>query len=175
MPLNINGIIRKALAFVRWVCSPEELPAPPRRPGDAYSVRPRFWQWLLASEQFGGVLPKDTQRRLWSFSLLPETLPDLANQRSNATGRSQTFWNSVMSTDELPQPQFNKGRSARTSGFVCWMLKSESCPSGEVPVSPKDSGAFLRVFAPEECPRCAATHHDRRKGFVQWLLSPDEL
>jgi hypothetical protein len=199
----VRGILGKIAAFVRWLFSSEQLPAPI---SDGREVRLRarsFVRWLLAgngtvADPADQARPTPPRRFLtWLFSV--EELPLLAGRPSQGVERRARFWTWLLSlTEKLPETGASPSRPVshtrffrlvvsaescpttrssrpRIPGFSHWIVSGEPCPREDVSRPPERTGFFRCLLSSEDCEEVHAPVRRRRRDFFRWLLSRDEL
>ena len=154
----MRGILRKTVAFLRWLFGPERLPA---RAGAtlASTQPPRRWRaWLFGGDQLVSDASDHAADRprtaLLSWVLSSERLPTPQGERDTpaSPGRRRGLRDLLLSTEQLPRP------SAQAAG-----------------PRPAAKSLLPRLLSPEACPQLEPPARQRRAGFVRWLLSSERL
>lgn len=149
---TVSRIVKRAVAFLRWVLAPEQLPV---SSGENQRTGPRAQGtlgWLVSGEELvsdhTGTGHQRRGQRFLSWILSPEELPTLSEEPGE-DGSLPRSWSWVFSSEVCPQAQTSV--SGRRAGLLSWLLSSEVCPEGGSPPA------------------------RRVGGFLSWLLSPEKL
>ncbi len=196
-------MLRKVVAFVRWLFASEQLPG---RPGEGRAAGERgqsFVRRVVSGDELGsggpGKARRAVGRRFLRWVLSPERLSDQPTEprRGGKPGVSFLRWAlrgeelpelKVPGASDAPQPTFlgwvlspeicptnPEPTRRRRAGLIRWTLSSEVCPTGE-PATRERGETFLgSVFASEDCPRDEAPAPGRHPGFLRWLTSRERL
>lgn len=151
----VRRIVRKIVAFPRWLLSPEQLPEPPGDDREAVSGGPGVVRRLLRSDELVTELPAKPKttvpQRFTLWVLSSERLPSPPAEPIAVVRRGRSFWSWLLSNDELPQHGAAESRRISRERFLRSLL------------------------SPEACPRYESLAAQRRRGVVRWLLSREEL
>lgn len=173
------GIVWKTVAFVRWLCSPEPLPAPPDSNREETLRKPGFVRRMFAGEELDAgqsTEPQDLPRpQLLRWILSSEQLPSVTDESPGPVGGTWRFWRSIAGTEELPERETARIPAISQTGFLRRLFLPEVCPQAPAPPSLKRKGFFHDLLSPEVCPQARPPAHRRRRGFLRWVLSGDEL
>ncbi len=173
------GIARRLVAFVRWLCSPEQLPAPPDGNREEILWKPGFVRRLLAGEELcagqSTELEDQPRRQLLRWIMSSERLRSVADESPGPVGGGRRFWRLVAGTEELPEREEARSPAVSQTGFLHRLLLPEVCPQKPAPASMKRKGFLHHLFSLEVCPQTQPPAHRRRRGFLRWVLSGEEL
>lgn len=175
----MRGIVGKIVAFVRWLCSPEPLPAPPDGNREETLWKPGFVRRLLAGEELctgqSTELEDLPRQELLRWILSSEQLRGVPDESPAPFGGTRRFWRLVAGTQELPEREPARSPAVSRTGFLRRLLSPEVCPQAPAPASMKRKGFLHHLLSPEVCPQAHPPAHRRRRGFLRWVLSREEL
>lgn len=175
--LVVSGILRKCVAFARWLFASESLPEPSGESSHTHTNRTGFTRWLFEGATLDAARREGVEqtppKRFLRWVMSAESLPVPPRDSVDARKRGPGFWIWLASGDQLGPADSGTRVAIPRTDFLRSILSSESCPVERAP-SRRASGVNLRrLFAPEECPTRQAPLSRAKPGFLHWLLSPE--
>ena len=146
-PWSLPSHSRWRRSWLRWVLSPEQLPAASDTLSGPAVLPNSYLGWLLGGEELReSNLQENSQaprtcflHRLHSTTLLPESLP---TPRQHGT-------------------------------ILDWIVAADSCPQLSAPVSRDHAGFLRRLLSPDVCSQFKEPPRRNSEGFLRWVISPE--
>jgi hypothetical protein len=139
-----------------------------------------FLRWLFSSEQLPAIEPQhEADRQEQRFEGGSRSGDALIERPRQPPGRErpQRFLSWVLAPDHLPAPGGESGVGSRPPGFLRRVFSEETLSQREAPESDRAprTGFLRRVLAPEVCAAAQEPAPGRRRRFLRWVFSRDEL
>jgi|CXWL01.1.fsa_nt_gi hypothetical protein len=142
---------KRRQSWLRWVLSPEQLPAASDNPSAPAVLPNSYWGWLLGGEELRESKPREKSRasragflhRLHSATPLPESLP--------TTRQHGRILDRIVAADSCPQLPAPVSRDH--AGFLRWLFSPDVCSQFKESPCRHSEGFWRWVFSPGSCPR----------------------
>lgn len=167
-------ILLKTVAFIRWICSAEQLPSPSEKHSPAGPRADGFARRLLRIDEplqsLESDAPPTSRRGTLAWLLAGENLPqDVAPACPSWSG----FWSWRLDAEICPE--LDPAPAKRRPGFWSWRLEAEIFPEVESAPAERRPGFLRRMLSVDVCPQYEAPASHREAGFFRWLFSQEKL